>query len=101
MDRSEQTFEGQVEPPNKRQRVSDANDYSAIAPELQSPIVEQQDEQRSQKRRFSPSTPDYPRRRATIAVSTLFNRFCSYDETDTEQCEVCRSRKSRCDGNKR
>jgi len=69
MDRSEQGFDGQIEPSNKRQRVSDTHDYAAIAPELQSPVIEQQDDHQSQKRRYSPDTPDYPRRRATIAAS--------------------------------
>ncbi|KAI0478455.1 hypothetical protein GGR56DRAFT_322593 [Xylariaceae sp. FL0804] len=61
------------------------------------------------KRRNTDATVDYPRRRATIAVGPGARRQRDPREekkkkklklTGAEQCEVCRSRKSRCDGTK-
>ncbi|GAB0137898.1 hypothetical protein EsDP_00006151 [Epichloe bromicola] len=57
-------------------RSSDTNPHAALA------LSNDDSFTASLKRNISDSAVDYPRRRATIA------------------CEVCRSRKSRCDGNK-
>lgn len=54
------------------------------------------------KRRNTDAGIDYPRRRATIAVGAVSSKLCSRALTlrKTKQCEICRSRKSRCDGTK-
>jgi hypothetical protein len=52
------------------------------------------------KRRSTDAGIDYPRRRATIAVSKSIFWLSILDSNFHEQCEICRSRKSRCDGTK-
>jgi hypothetical protein len=52
------------------------------------------------KRRSTDAGIDYPRRRATIAVSRYILMWRSAAADIMAQCEICRSRKSRCDGNK-
>lgn len=58
----------------------------------------------SNKKRPSTDTIDYPRRRATIAVrlpAPIRRRIFSCDTDHVPfQCEICRSRKSRCDGSR-
>jgi hypothetical protein len=50
------------------------------------------------KKRPSTDTIDYPRRRATIAVQHTVPRGVTFLDANGGQCEICRSRKSRCDG---
>jgi hypothetical protein len=55
----------------------------------------------STKKRPSTDTIDYPRRRATIAVRHSSPTFARVQLILTSsQCEICRSRKSRCDGSR-
>lgn len=51
------------------------------------------------RKRQSVDGVEYPRRRATIAVSAL-RLLQARNYTDSLQCEICRSRKSRCDGSR-